>query len=193
MARASLPPELMLSLARPSLEVPRRPCAAPSCCPFLDCLGSRRLRASNGRVSLVLVSQFCTIPRGLRPQGGVGSPSLLHRVVSSRHTGSLAHLGVSEQCIPGGDSWRPVGPPSPRSGPLREPPGLGLSLEVGPGGEGAARVQRPCWEGSSAASLASSPRAEPTPLASSKDARSRGRGCGGLGHARVPASTTPWM
>ena len=125
LARASLPPELMLSLARPSLAVPRRPCASHSCCPFLDCLGSRRLCASNGRVSLVLVSQFCTIPRGLGPRGGVGSPSLLHRVVSSRHTGSLAHLGVSEQCIPGGDSWRPVRPPSPRRGPLRDPPGLG--------------------------------------------------------------------
>ena len=106
--------------------------------------------------------------------------------------GSAAHLGVSEQCILSGDSC-PAGPPSPRSGSLRETARPRAESGGGPCGEGAERVQRPCWVGSGGAGLACFPRAEPAPLASSKDSRSRGRGCRRLGHARGPPSTTPWM
>ena len=62
LAGASLPPDLMLSLARPSLEVPGRPRTSCSCRPFLGCLGCRGLRDSNGQVSLVLASEFCRDP-----------------------------------------------------------------------------------------------------------------------------------
>ena len=62
LAGASLPPDLMLSLARPSLAVPGRPRTSRSCRPFLGCLGCRGLRDSNGQVSLVLASEFCRDP-----------------------------------------------------------------------------------------------------------------------------------
>ena len=62
MAGASLPPDFVLSLARPSLAVPGRPRTSRSCRPFLGCLGCHGLRDSNGQVSLVLASEFCRDP-----------------------------------------------------------------------------------------------------------------------------------